>query len=248
MQPDEDRPIKRLYRSRTNKVLGGVCAGLAEYFEVDVAIMRIIFVLLAFVKGLGIILYLVALFVVPYKPEEKTGAETAAQPAPAKKRKSDSSQTVMILFGAILIVIGLIYFLENLDFLPYYWFYEFPFHIGWAIFWPLLLILVGVLYLISISNRQSKIKSAETAGETVTAGPKKRLFRSRRDRKIAGVCGGLGAYFNVDPTIIRVLWVVLTLPTSVILGLVVYIVMALVVPEGDYEEEPRPGTNAGGEA
>ena len=58
----------------------------------------------------------------------------------------------------------------------------------------------------------------------------KRLYRSRNDRMIAGVCGGLGEYFNVDPTLIRLIFVFGSLVTSS--GLFwVYIIMIIVVPE-----------------
>ena len=55
--------------------------------------------------------------------------------------------------------------------------------------------------------------------------PYKRLFRSRRNRMISGVCGGVGEYFNIDPVIVRVLAVVL--PVS----LIGYIIAIIVIPE-----------------
>ena len=242
------KQIKRLYRSRRHKVIAGVCAGLAEYFEVDVAIMRILFVLLALVKGLGLIAYIVAIFVVPYKPEETANAAAGPQSEPkASSGGHDSTRTLMIIFGSLLILIGLFYFLENLDFFPYYWFYSFPFALSWSLFWPLLLILIGVVYLISIARNKS-VPSPGEKGQVMQASGKKRLFRSRSERKIAGVCGGLGAYFDVDPTIVRVLWVIGTLLTSVILGIVVYIVMALVVPEEEVNHNPATPPETGEEA
>ena len=63
---------------------------------------------------------------------------------------------------------------------------------------------------------------------------KKRLYRSRKDRKIAGVCGGLAEYFNIDPTIIRVIAVLLLLPGGAP-GLLPYIVLWIVVPEAPEE-------------
>ena len=246
--PDREKNIKRLYRSRQHKVIAGVCGGLAEYFEVDVAIMRIIFVLLAFVKGLGIIAYIVAIFVVPYKPEEASLQKAEVQPKPPP-RQHNSTRTVMIIFGAVLILIGLVYFMENMDFFPYYWFYSFPFALSWSLFWPLLLILIGILYLVSVTRNNNREPSSIEKGNAMNSTNKKRLFRSRTNRKIAGVCGGLGAYFDVDPTIVRVLWAVGTILTSVILGIIVYIVMALVVPEEEIEKEPAaPSSKSGEEA
>lgn len=59
---------------------------------------------------------------------------------------------------------------------------------------------------------------------------RKRLYRSRTNRKVAGVCGGLGDYFNVDPTIMRLIYIMVIL-FSVGLGILAYIVMWVVMPE-----------------
>lgn len=58
----------------------------------------------------------------------------------------------------------------------------------------------------------------------------RRLYRSRTNRKVAGVCGGLGEYFNIDPTIIRIIWVALILGAGT--GLIAYLIFWIVVPEG----------------
>lgn len=62
----------------------------------------------------------------------------------------------------------------------------------------------------------------------------KRLYKSRTDRSVSGVCGGLADYFNVDSTLVRVLFVLFTLMGGP--GLIVYIVLALVMPEEPQEE------------
>lgn len=59
----------------------------------------------------------------------------------------------------------------------------------------------------------------------------KRLYLSSTDKKISGVCGGVAEYFNVDSTLIRLLWIVLTIVTGVAPGIIAYIVAALVVPK-----------------
>lgn len=58
---------------------------------------------------------------------------------------------------------------------------------------------------------------------------KKRLYRSRKDRSVAGVCGGVADYLGVDPTLVRILWVIFALAGGP--GLILYIIMAAVVPE-----------------
>jgi phage shock protein C len=57
----------------------------------------------------------------------------------------------------------------------------------------------------------------------------KRLYRSESDRIIAGVCGGLGEYFNVDPVIFRVIFVILLLPGG-FPGFVPYVILWIIVP------------------
>ena len=59
---------KRLYKSRTDKKISGVCAGLAEYFDIDVSIIRIVWAAVAFFWGFGIILYIIMAFVLPDAP------------------------------------------------------------------------------------------------------------------------------------------------------------------------------------
>lgn len=62
---------RRLYRSRTDKMLGGVCAGLGEFFDIDPTIVRLVFTLLTLWGGVGAVIYLVLWFITPYKDESK---------------------------------------------------------------------------------------------------------------------------------------------------------------------------------
>ncbi len=57
--------IKRLYRSEKNKVLGGVCGGLGEYFGIDPVIIRILWVVFCLMYGAGIIAYIIAWAIIP---------------------------------------------------------------------------------------------------------------------------------------------------------------------------------------
>lgn len=56
----------------------------------------------------------------------------------------------------------------------------------------------------------------------------KKLCRSYNDRKICGVCGGIGEYFNIDPTLVRLLCVLLGCTST---GLIIYIVAAIIIPD-----------------
>jgi phage shock protein C len=58
----------------------------------------------------------------------------------------------------------------------------------------------------------------------------KKLYKSDTNKMISGVCGGIGEYFNVDPTIIRLAWVLLSIPMAVFGGIIAYILAALIIP------------------
>ena len=58
----------------------------------------------------------------------------------------------------------------------------------------------------------------------------KKLYRSN-DKKLCGVCGGIAEYFELDPTIIRLLWILATLFTAAFPGVLAYIISALIIPK-----------------
>jgi phage shock protein C len=59
----------------------------------------------------------------------------------------------------------------------------------------------------------------------------KRLYLSGKDKKIFGVCGGIAEYFDVDPTLVRLSWVVLSILTGFIPGIIAYIIAGLIIPQ-----------------
>jgi phage shock protein C len=63
--------MKRLYRSETDRKIAGVCGGLAEYMDVDPAIVRIVFISLIFLWGWGLILYVICMIAIPNKSKIK---------------------------------------------------------------------------------------------------------------------------------------------------------------------------------
>ena len=66
----------------------------------------------------------------------------------------------------------------------------------------------------------------------------KKLYRSMADKKLCGVCGGIAEYFDLDPTLIRLLWVVMTLFTAAFPGVLAYIICAIIVPQQGQLPEP----------
>lgn len=131
---------KRLYRSEDNRVLAGVCAGLADYFQVDPVLVRLIFVALGFINGLGLLIYFIMWLVVPDQAHHDLDGEEMvranASEIGARLREVGGQMRGApqgkLLGGVILIVLGVIFMLRNI----------FP-HIGGEIVWPLVLIIVG---------------------------------------------------------------------------------------------------------
>ena len=115
----------RLYRSRTNSMIAGVCGGLGEYFNVDPTIMRLVAVLLIFADGIGFIAYIIAWIVIPRNPEIEAQVIT-----------TEKSELNRLLPGLALIVVGFIFLLNNL--IPWFHFSH---------LWPLVLIVLGIVIL-----------------------------------------------------------------------------------------------------
>ena len=151
---------KKLYRSVTDKMVAGVCGGLAEYFAIDPVIVRLIFVLAVIFGGSGIFAYIILWIIIPQKPFLITPFSTNpvsgdSQPSEEEK-KSENTQFNMnivnekplnnrsIYAGAFLILLGGIFLLDN--FVPH-------FHFG--DFWPL--ILIGLGFAIIINSRNNTV-------------------------------------------------------------------------------------------
>ena len=64
----------------------------------------------------------------------------------------------------------------------------------------------------------------------------KKLYKSRTDKKLSGVCAGLANYMGIDPTLVRVLYLLISLFTTGFPGLIVYIILAIVMPEEPLEQ------------
>lgn len=210
---EELQERKRLYRSRQDKFIGGVCGGIAEYFNIDSNLVRILFILSIFFGGLGLVIYIAALIIVPENPEQE---ETPTQ----QKSMSNS-----LIWGILLIAIGAILLFRELHILDYFYIR----HLPWSTIWAIFLIAIGILLLVTHSKSQ---EGGEDEGEV--SAPLS-IFRSRSDRKIAGVCGGLAQYFNIDSSLVRLGWILLTL-ASAGLGILIYLLFIFIFPEESSEQ------------
>ena len=210
--------MKRLFKSRTERMIDGVCGGIAEYFNVDPTLVRIVTVLLALSGGVGIILYFAGMIIMPTNP--------AAVAAPSAEKSSAANHR---FWGILLVVLGGFLFMLNMgwDFWNHWWWFS------WGTAIPVVLILAGVAFLFGGRNYVSSVAPAapglEQSQAPTTPHEVRRLRRSRAGKKIFGVCSGLGEYFGVDPVIVRILFVV---GACASFGFVIlmYLIMAIVVP------------------
>jgi len=97
----EDKGLdRRLYRSRTDRILGGVCSGIAKYFDVDPTIIRLVAVALIFAGGSGILAYILAWIIIPEEPEAKTEQEDKTiEVTPKKKRRMRRNELKILNFS-----------------------------------------------------------------------------------------------------------------------------------------------------
>lgn len=219
---EQNTEPKKLYRSVVDKIIGGVCGGFAEYFEVDATLVRVIWLIFAFM-GFGIIAYLACLVVMKENPYQNI----------AERKESTNTG---ILVGTVLILFGLIFLSSALNlgyfhFQPYRWHLFRPWFVGWNMFWPILIILIGVLYIFHVIRKEKKSNSESYSNRKKTSTNDKKITRSRKDKMIGGVCSGLAEYLNIDPVLTRVLWILVTLFSGIVFGIIVYIILLIIIPE-----------------
>lgn len=124
---------KQLYRSNQNKILGGICGGMGEYFDIDPTIVRIIWFLSIF-TGVGIIAYLVCWLIIPLK-SYSSYSNYSTDSTPSRESSFDKEKSARIL-GISLILIGIVFMMDKF----FRWF-------DLDIMIPLIIILIGAFIL-----------------------------------------------------------------------------------------------------
>ena len=198
--------MQRITRSQSDRLLTGVCGGVADYFSIDPTMVRLIWIFFTLFGGSGLLAYIIATLLIPDRNSKE------------RYFKLDTLKSNP-LWGILFILSGLILFLQ----------YDHIFYLFWASFWgnfiniAIAFVLLGIgIYL--LYERYNKIKSnnINVLGNL--------LHLSIDDKKLAGVCGGLGESLVIDPNIVRVLWVFGTF-MSIGAGVLLYIILVLILPE-----------------
>jgi len=110
---------KKIYRSQKNKVIGGVCGGIGEYFDIDPVLIRLIFIILFFSFGIGFLGYIIAWIIIPEKPLDNASIEVDKDEKTIKRQKEKRTKVVgYILFGLGIFFILNLWFSINLKLSP----------------------------------------------------------------------------------------------------------------------------------
>ena len=134
---------KRLFRSKNDRMLGGVCGGLGNYLGIDPTFIRIFFFIMVFGGGAGFWIYLLLWILVP-----EEGIEQSKNFGERMQKMGDEFSTAVsrphpksgLIVGGGLIFLGIFWFFERLD-ISWLWWWDFD------VLWPILLIFVGGVFL-----------------------------------------------------------------------------------------------------
>ena len=127
-----------------NKVIGGVCSGLAEFFGLDVALVRIAFVIAFMFASFGFWLYIILWIVLPEGQQTTANSQqpTANSQQPTANSQAPESKVKSVLAGSFVILIGLLFLINN--FIPINWVWK---------LWPLILVAIGVVMIVTASKK-----------------------------------------------------------------------------------------------
>ncbi|VVB89174.1 PspC domain protein [uncultured archaeon] len=146
----------RIFKSKTDSIIDGVCGGLAEYFGIDSLIVRLVFVALFFIGGIGLILYIVLMIIMPNADKSDLSPKETIQDNVQNitERVKEAGEGLGTAFskdneekhskhagwlGIFLILIGIIFLLDNFNMISW---------IKKDLLWPLIIIFIGLWLLI----------------------------------------------------------------------------------------------------
>jgi len=196
----DDEPFikKRLKRSSNDRIIFGICAGLAVHYSVTTNLVRLLFALSSLLGGLGAFVYMILFFVIPIDDVGKTDIN-----------RDLLSRNTKSALGIALIIIGFYFLIIPAKFFPVAFWFKLPTEILFSI----VFVLAGVW--IQKRYRLNHSKATPAAFD-----------RPKNGRILLGVCIGLSEYLGTYTIIVRLLFVVFAFVTMG-LGIVLYFLMAL---------------------
>jgi len=198
--------MKKITRSQDERIIAGVCGGFADYFNVDVTIIRVIWILITIFGGIGILAYIFSIILIPDSQKIKI----------EKVKEDDDSDEKLVIWGIVIIIVGILLFFRHRPIVGMVWH---TFTANWLnLIFAIALIVIGIYIILNKDKDDDKLTSKLKSTN---------LHLSETDKKIAGVCGGIAETFNVDSTIVRLLWVLGTL-ISAGFGIILYIFCILI--------------------
>jgi phage shock protein C len=142
---------RRLYRSKDDRMLGGVCGGLGDYLGIDPTIIRILFFILIFGGGAGFWIYIILWILIPEEGVEQSkdfGARLRNMGDEFAVSASHPHPKSGLIIGGGLIVLGVFWLIERLN-ISWLWWWDFD------VLWPALLIIVGAVLLLRWFSERS---------------------------------------------------------------------------------------------
>jgi len=148
----KEQKMKKLQRSKTNRVFFGVCGGLAEYLGLDPVAIRLVFVLITLFGGIGVVAYFIGVIIIPENTEDTKTIDTAndistSTPPPLPMKKKDKSGEVV---GIVLITFGVFFLLRKISFLDDY--FDWISYHFWSMLFPTILLVLGVSLIMRSRN------------------------------------------------------------------------------------------------
>ena len=142
--------VRRLRRNRRKALLGGVAAGLGDYFDVDPVLVRLGFVLLTFATGIGLLFYFVCWLIMPSDKDpvadRPAPGETVAEEVRAvgqrvynEVRQAGESGRAQLIVGGALVLVGVMLLADEVS-----WMFAWPYWLRFENLWPLILVAIGL--------------------------------------------------------------------------------------------------------
>ncbi len=228
---------RRWLRHPEKRVFGGVCGGLADFLSISEGLVRLFVLgLMVVTGGTALALYLLFWLFLPVGTREEG---QTAEPTISLRAKHGR------WFAYGVIGVGVVLLASNLGV------FQLVASVGHIFLVPSIFILIGFLILRRFHNRALRQDfntfrtQAKAASGTARRwrenmhGRSMGMHRSRRDRVFAGVCGGLGEALSVDPLLIRLAYIIVSVMTGFVLMAALYLILALVLPVEDLTVEDQ---------